>query len=110
MGIGNETKIRDGLDRDKVNLVKIMLDILTYICYHLSMKTKGIKRTYYITEELEDGIRTLAYLRKTTLSDVVREALRWFLKAQEEELSEMSEVKLLRRDGTHLLVGGIENE
>ncbi len=67
----------------------------------------GIKRTYYITSELEDGIRTLAYLRKTTLSDIVREAIEWYLIAPETqaELSDMPEVKLLRRDGTTLMIG-----
>lgn len=39
----------------------------------------GIKRTYYITSELEDGIRKLAYLRKTTMSAIVREAIEWYI-------------------------------
>jgi hypothetical protein len=45
------------------------------------MEPKGIKRTYYITTELEDGIRTLAYLRKTTLSEIVRKAMKEYLAA-----------------------------
>ena len=35
----------------------------------------GIKRTYYITRELEDKLREIAFHEKTTLSEVVRRAL-----------------------------------
>lgn len=35
----------------------------------------GIKRTYYITREIEDKLREIAFREKTTLSNVVRHAL-----------------------------------
>ena len=71
------------------------------------MKTNGIKRTYYITTDLEDDIRKLAYIRKTTLSAIVREAIEWYMIAPEtqEEFDSVPETRLLRRDGTVLTVG-----
>ncbi len=71
------------------------------------METKGIKRTYYITTDLEDSIRKLAYVRKVTLSSIVREAIEWYMIAPEtqEEFDSVPETRLLRRDGTVLTVG-----
>lgn len=44
----------------------------------------GIKRTYYITTEIEDRLREMAFHQKTTMSEIVRRALESYSRGQYE--------------------------
>jgi Arc/MetJ-type ribon-helix-helix transcriptional regulator len=81
-----------------------LIDINKYVCNDVCMdsKKKAMKRVNVILEtELYDKARVVGFIRKKSLSEIVRDALRDWLKANIDErtalvLSEKDERELLR--------------
>ena len=78
------------------------LDTSVYMCNDVLMEKKAMKRVNVILEtDLYDKARVVGFIKKKSLSEIVRDALRDWLKTNVDEkaelvLSEKEEHKLLR--------------
>ena len=65
-------------------------DIIVYVCNYAYMDKKSMKRVNVILEtELYDKARVVGFIRKKSLSEIVRDALRDWLTANVDEKAEL---------------------